>query len=63
MYCPQCGESLYLETGQNEIVVDGVVTSSKIAEVWNDDFIDWLESRGECFGGGVNPYDVEEDDE
>jgi len=43
-----------------EIEISGVVTTKKGHLEWLDEFIDWLESRGEFFGGGTSEL-TEED--
>lgn len=40
----------------NEIKLSGMVNSNKNHEEWFDDFIEWTESRGEFFGGGVHLF-------
>lgn len=42
------------KTIENEIEIDGCVLTTKSHDEWLSDFIDWLESRGERFGGGTN---------
>jgi len=37
-----------------EMKISGVVTTKKGHLEWMDEFIDWIESRGESFGGGVS---------
>lgn len=39
-----------------EIVISGVVNSPKEADYWMSDFIDWIESRKETFGGGAHNF-------
>jgi hypothetical protein len=39
-----------------EIEVNGCVDTDKDLDTWIDDFIDWIESRGEYFGGGIKLY-------
>lgn len=39
-----------------EIQLDGCVTTCRSTDEWTDDFLKWLESRGETFGGGINEY-------
>jgi len=46
-----------------ELKISGVVTTKKPHLEWLDDFIDWLESRGEFFGGGVSELKEEDIDE
>lgn len=35
------------------VVIDGGVYTDKDYEAWTNDFLDWLESRGEEFGGAT----------
>lgn len=47
-----------------EITINGIVTAPEgiDADKFTDEFIEWLESKGYTFGGGIGPY-KEEDDE
>ncbi|CAA7600304.1 Hypothetical protein DEACI_0956 [Acididesulfobacillus acetoxydans] len=38
---------------QTLIEINGCVETDLSHDQWLDDFIDWLESRGEYFGGGT----------
>ena len=42
---------------KNEIDVDICVATDKDLNTWMDDFIDWVESRGEYFGGSIKLFD------
>lgn len=46
----------------NEITINGVVTVPKgiDADKFSDEFIEWIESKGYTFGGGIGPYIPEE---
>ncbi len=44
------------------IRVDGMVQTFRSCDEWMDDFVEWLENRAECFGGGINEM-VEEDED
>lgn len=44
------------------VIVDGFVYTGKDYEAWTNDFIDWLESRGEQFGGMTRAPTAEESD-
>jgi len=35
------------------IKIDGCVETNLTHDEWLDQFIEWLESRSECFGGGT----------
>lgn len=39
---------------ENEIEINGCVITEKSYDEWLNDFINWLESREESFGGGTN---------
>lgn len=41
----------------NEIIITGAVQTNLSEEDWYRNFCEWLESRDEYFGGGVNLYD------
>lgn len=41
----------------HSISINGAVESEKPHDVWLDDFIDWVESRGESFGGLTSESD------
>ncbi len=45
-----------------EISITGVVTSKLSSEQWESEFIKWLESRNEYFGGGTLELENKEDD-
>lgn len=45
----------------HEVKIDGCVVSKLDSEKWLDDFIEWLESRGEYFGGGINTCPEDEE--
>lgn len=38
---------------KNRVEIGGVVETDKSTEEWMNDFIDWIESRKEYFGGGA----------
>lgn len=38
---------------KNRIKIGGIVETDKSAEDWMNDFVDWIESRKEYFGGGA----------
>ncbi len=38
---------------KNLLEIGGTVETDKSAEEWMNDFIDWIESRKEYFGGGI----------
>ncbi len=40
-----------------EIDVDICVETDKDLDTWLDEFIDWIESRGEIFGGSIKLFD------
>lgn len=42
------------------IHIDGIIETNKSHEDLLNDFIDWLESRGEYFGGGTEEYSEKE---
>lgn len=42
------------------IKIDGTIETNKNHEDWLNNFIDWLESRGEYFGGGTELYSEKE---
>jgi len=48
------GEGVGWVSEKNEIMIsiDGIVLTQRTIEEWIDDFITWLESRGEMFAGG-----------
>lgn len=39
---------------EKEIEINGCVITTKLYDEWLSDFIEWLESRGEVFGGGTD---------
>ena len=48
---------------QTVIDINGCVETKLSHDQWLDDFIDWLESRSESFGGGTKDVTDEEDSE
>jgi len=38
---------------KREILIDGCIETDLTHDEWLDQFILWLESRNECFGGGT----------
>lgn len=42
------------------IKIDGTIETDKSHDAWLNNFIDWLESRGEYFGGGTELYSGKE---
>jgi hypothetical protein len=46
---------------ENVIILNGAVQTNLSLEKWTNDFIEWIESRNECYGGGINLYDDKED--
>lgn len=61
--CPTCAfeES---ESNMYWTKIEGAVKSSKNDDEWLDDFIDWLESRGESFAGvTAKEFNPEEDED
>jgi len=44
-----------------EVEIHGCVTTSKTVEEFGDDFIAWLESRGESFGGSYKEFTCVDD--
>ncbi len=41
-----------------EISIEGIVSTE--SDDWISDYLKWLESRGESFGGGIKEY-IDED--
>ena len=52
MICIDDGEEKR-KLGKNMVKIGGMVETAKSAEEWMNDFVDWIESRNEYFGGGV----------
>lgn len=50
--------------GNNVVTIDGRVAVPKDvdADKFSTEFIQWLESKGYTFGGGIGPYKIIEDD-
>lgn len=46
-----------------EIRIEGVITATVDPDTFTDEFLDWLESRGWMFGGGIGPYYENEDND
>lgn len=46
---------------EKHIEIGGVIYSKIGADKWSNEFIDWIESRNEHFGGAIS--DCKEDDE
>jgi len=44
------------------LLIDGIVETDKSTDDWLDDFIEWIESRGEYFAGAGSTYEKEEGD-
>jgi len=44
------------------LLIDGIVETDKSTDDWLDDFIEWIESRGEYFTGASSTYEKEEGD-
>jgi len=44
-----------------EIEIRGIVNTKKSDETWLNDFLEWLESRKEFFGGGVHYWQEEKE--
>lgn len=49
------------EENITEISIEGIVETKLDMDTWLINFIDWLESRKECFGGIVKPFEDKED--
>lgn len=45
-----------------QLVVEIIVNTNCTLDEWTDDFIAWVESRGEYFGGGINIYRDNDDE-
>ncbi len=48
----------------NEILIEGCVDVREnpiSADEFTDKFIHWIESNGWYFGGGINPFKIDED--
>lgn len=48
---------------ERAIKIDGCVQTNLTEDEWTDEFIEWLESRGECFGGGIQNADEKQSDQ
>jgi hypothetical protein len=45
------------------VTINGAVNTEKTMDEWLNDFIQWLESRNECFFGFTKDYEDNEEDE
>lgn len=43
------------------LIINGGITTNLTEERWTKEFLEWLESRNEYFGGGINIYDENEE--
>lgn len=50
-------KSKSLNDYKTNLIIEGGISTNKTHEEWLDDFIDWLESRGEIFGGVTDIYE------
>jgi len=50
------------EKENKEIRISGIVNSTETPEEWVDDFLAWLESRGEFMGGGVQEHNEKKEE-
>jgi hypothetical protein len=44
----------------NLVEVNGVIETNLSYDVWLEDFMGWIESRGEYFGGGTHQINESE---
>jgi hypothetical protein len=61
--CPNCKDGIYLDWPRRTVVeINGCVETQLSHDEWLNDFIKWLESRHEYFGGGTKDVTDEEDE-
>lgn len=44
------------------ITIDGVVEGPKDPDTFTTEFLQWIESKGYIFAGGIGDYNEEDDD-
>jgi hypothetical protein len=60
--CPNCKDGIYLDWPRRAVIeINGCVETQLSHDEWLNDFIKWLESRHEFFGGGTNDVTADED--